>query len=64
MTMVMIPSKNQKASDDYFEALEKEMRSELIKLDSTLTANNFIKCDLSMENWNVIEIANILNKQL
>ena len=62
--MVMIPSKNQKASDDYFEALEKEMRSELIKLDSTLTANNFIKCDLSMENWNVIEIANILNKQL
>lgn len=62
--MAMIPSKNQEASDDYFEALEKDMRNELVKLDSSLTANNFVKCDLSLENWNVVEIAKILNKQL
>ena len=62
--MAMIPSKNQEASDDYFEALEKDMRNELVKLDSSLTANNFVKCDLSLENWNVVEIAKILNTQL
>lgn len=62
--MTMIPSKDQEASDAYFETLEKDMRHELQTLDNSLTPNNFIKCDLSLENWNVIELANILNKQL
>lgn len=62
--MAMIPSKDEEASDAYFEALEKDMKNELLKLDNTLNANTFVKCDLSLENWNVIEIANILNKQL